>query len=161
MRRFIEHFYLTIKEVFMSNQSIDIVEFNKFLFQFPWFVCVEELQNKFVVTVNEVNSVTNSLVPAKFAGKQVLLQNKSFKYVDKSDYINVVDLSSVVDDGALHSLNWLLERFSRGFLQDLVYEIHDGDDSITCFSESFPKEFDIMTYVYSKLGLDLILNYLE
>lgn len=143
------------------SESIDIVELNKLLFQFKWFVCVEEQHNKFVVTVDEINTLTNSLVPQTFAGKQVLLQNKTFKFLDKSQYVTSINMESVVDEDALQSLKWLQERFSVDFLEDLAYEVHDGDDAVTSLNESFPKEYDIMMDIYPKLGLDLILNKLK
>lgn len=125
------------------------------LSNFEWFNSLStDIFGRFVVYVNKMNSEVFSNVPDVVDGKQTLCHFYPKSYNSMAENIPY----QLHQDQLVSSWCKLVEQSSEQIVKDLFFEVHDGDDSITNFSQKYPDVFLKVKELYDLYGFDVIHN---
>lgn len=126
-----------------------------------WFDSIEIINNKILVYVKEMSLDILQAIPQKIDGKPVFVHFLSSKNVSIDHYVDKKDFGSTTQSGSeyqmLHcELSDMRKLCDYSSILDIFYEIHDGDNAITSFSEEYPMIKESMKVLYNKYGFDPI-----
>ena len=142
-----------------------------------WFFDIStDTSGNYVVYVKSMNMETMTLIPDTMAGRRVLVHFAASKLATREQFTDRPNLykqnwpepmdvvSEVVGSGEEEkSLNHLIQELERlekmcgsNMLQDIFYEIHDGDNAMTNLSAKFPDVRRGMEKLYHQYGFDVI-----
>ena len=139
---------------------------------------------RFVVYVNYLNLDVYAEVPDKIDGKTVLVHYAYSKDAHKDQFtgsvkkgppplpvveMDTIDIIDVTDDAELledesppdlRSLTIELDRLEKicgsNIMQDIFYEVHDGQNAVTNLSAKFPEVRSGVEKLYQRYGFDVI-----
>lgn len=124
--------------------------------KYDWFSSLEEKNNKIIFYVKYMNSdVLN--IPDFFENKQVLVHFDKSKDVKKENFINYYNFDAELNE----KLTALKVEFGSSVVENIFYEIHDGENKITFLSDLFPKLTEKMKLLYNEYGFSQIHNFFD
>jgi hypothetical protein len=135
-----------------------------YLSRYPWFHSIGKTKDgRIVVYVTKMNSEVLHAVPNNIYENQVLLHFVSFKDFDPNKMANYIYTTTQVEQKP--DLKQLVDKLksesSPGLVQDIFYEIHDGDNAITDESWKHPKIRLALEQLYGEFGFDSVYDQLE
>jgi hypothetical protein len=135
----------------MSDSLSNILDSfaNKFK-DFDWFSDITIESGRVIIYVYWMSGDTLSMLPDKLAGMQVLVHYSSNVKLDNLD-INLL----------IKELDRLEKICGSNPLQDIFYEIHDGDNCVTNLSIKYPDVSSSMRRLYDEYGFDVIYEELD
>lgn len=143
-----------------------------------WFNDVGNDQyGRYVVYMNFMSNEALTGVPDTVDGKQVLVHFAGSKAPKREQYVNV-DKSvyavpatkpiKVVEEEASINMELLVKELERlekicgsNILQDIFYEVHDGNNAVTNLSDRYPEVRFKVEELYEEYGFDIIYENLD
>lgn len=147
---------------------------------FEWFDHVDvDKRGRYVIYVKFMNLETMATI-AELDGKQVLTEFANSKSdVVRAKYATPKTLSELnarpapkeeveepfLEESDIDDLIFELDRLERlcgsKSLQDIFYEVHDGNNAVTDLSTKYPYVRSCMEKLYNNFGFDLIYEELD
>lgn len=148
-----------------------------------WFHSVgTDRYGRYVVYIKHITLETLNDIPDRVDGKQVMVHFASSLLANKSQYTedltirkvpvqeltlqeemdSVAEVESPVDLTELtQELDKLEKVCGSNILQDIFYEVHDGDNAVTNLSSRYPSVRDSLDRLYVQYGFDVIYEELD
>jgi hypothetical protein len=84
--------------------------------------------------------------------------------INKEKYVKLVEIDPITDRDPsttlLRIIGSLQEEYPQNIIQDIFFEIHDGENSLTNFSVTFSNLRSELEDLYNVYGFDVIYDYL-
>lgn len=156
----------------LTTDTIENFLINKFN-KYDWFHSVGQDQYKrTVLYVKYLNSEV--LLETKDLDRNILIHfSESFLAFSEDYTINasaskipvlasVINSTIELDEIDIHEELWNLQRIcGRDNLENIFYEVHDGDDAVTSLSSEFPEVRVAMEVLYNNAGFDVLFEELD
>jgi hypothetical protein len=141
-----------------------------------WFNDVGTDQyGRYIVYMNFMTNEALTGVPDTIDGKQVLVHFAGSEAPKREQYVNV-DKSvyavpapiKVVEEEVSINIELLVKELERlekicgsNILQDIFYEVHDGNNAVTNLSDRYPEVRFKVEELYEEYGFDIIYENLD
>lgn len=128
-----------------------------------WFSSIEEEFDKYIVYVHSMSREVFEIVPRKIDNKQVLIHFVQYRDFDPNSIANYVyTLNQVEEKTDLKKVITNLKKdCSSSILEEIFYEVHDGDNSVTNQSWKHPKIREQLEKLYNEYGFELMYNNID
>jgi hypothetical protein len=139
----------------------DIRQLGEQLSAHEWFWGISTEHDRYIVYADYINSAVEELVPQTYNGKQVLLHFSTNSNIRKLEFTNIPSVLAgspieIEEQEILltEELETLEKRVGSEALQDLLFEVHDGDQALTHLSLKYPDVRDELEILYDRYGFD-------
>lgn len=135
-----------------------------------WFYDVgTDSFNRPVVYVKTMSSSIFSDIRNQYQDPNLLIYYSSYAQCNKERYVSVLSNSNSSSSSEEElDMNYLIAETlylkslcKKQILQDIFFEVHDKENSVTNFSKDFPEVKSIVEELYNMYGYDLLYEKLE